>query len=181
MAKSNLPNNQSTIKSIASPESQTEEIWRQSISANYEVSNKGNVRGKGKKVLRPYDNFGYKKVALTENGKLKKYFIHVLVMRAFVGEPNGKEVNHINGNRADNRLINLEYLTHQENVQHAKDVLGAYLGESNVMAKLTNDNIRAIRCFIQDGFSGSLIARMFNVTSATISSIKHRKTWNHIT
>jgi hypothetical protein len=48
------------------------------------------------------------------------YSIHRLVMLAFVGEcPEGKEVNHINGKKYDNRLSNLEYVTRSENIRHA--------------------------------------------------------------
>ena len=56
----------------------------------------------------------------------KNYGIHRLVMLAFVGKcPEGLEVNHKNGKKYDNRLSNLEYVTHQENVRHSRG-LGWY-------------------------------------------------------
>lgn len=61
---------------------------------------------------------GYCQVAVGYPQKMQ--LIHVLVTVAFLGDcPNGKEVNHKNGDKSDNRLTNLEYVTHSENMKHA--------------------------------------------------------------
>ena len=96
---------------------------------SYEVSNFGNVKslkGKLPKVLVPILNkWGYLQVSLCQNSIKKVYTIHQLVAITFLNFiPNGhvKVINHINFNRTDNRLENLEIVTNRENcnMQHLK-------------------------------------------------------------
>lgn len=99
------------------------EIWKTIEEApNYEVSNMGNVRNKKtKRVLNPgaYGATGYKQVNIavpSKNNKQIKKYIHRLVALAFVPNPeNKREVDHINGNKLDNRAENLEWVTSSEN------------------------------------------------------------------
>lgn len=92
----------------------------------YEVSSHGNVRilydrVKYKKgdLLKLYENGGYKRIWLF-NGKIKKRFlVHRLVAFAFIEKVNGKDfINHINSNKSDNRVENLEWCTASENAKH---------------------------------------------------------------
>ena len=71
--------------------------------------------------MKTYKNFeGYKRVKLTQNGKRKSFLIHRLVALAYIPNTYNKPiVNHINSNRTDNRVENLEWVTHKENSQHA--------------------------------------------------------------
>ncbi|MCH8327467.1 MAG: HNH endonuclease, partial [Candidatus Marinimicrobia bacterium] len=71
--------------------------------------------------------------------------IHQIVMGAFVGPcPADHETNHKDGNKQNNRLRNLEYLTRLENARHARQVLGHQVGETHPMSKLTGAQVRAI-------------------------------------
>jgi hypothetical protein len=85
---------------------------------NYEVSNRGNVRNKRNGyILKPQLNRkdGYHRVSL--NGK--RYYVHRLVADAFFdGEHQEMDVNHIDGNRLNNDLTNLEWCTRKENIKH---------------------------------------------------------------
>ena len=93
----------------------------------YQVSNIGRVRSLNyrrwgvMKVLKPHDNGGYLDVMLCKNGEHKRFLIHRLVSTMFIpnDDPVHKtQVNHINENRQDNRVENLEWVTPKENVNH---------------------------------------------------------------
>jgi hypothetical protein len=65
---------------------------------------------------------GYLKIELFNNGTPCSRYVHRLVVEAFIGEiPAGLEVNHISGQKVDNRIENLEVVTHAKNTQHAWD------------------------------------------------------------
>lgn len=70
--------------------------------------------------VAPYGNRGYQGVSLCENGKPIRALLHRLVAEAFLGPRADYEVNHIDGNKGNNTLSNLEYVTSEQNVAHAK-------------------------------------------------------------
>lgn len=104
------------------------EIWKPVIGYEglYEVSNLGNVKSLiRRKILKPIKNgCGYLKVELCKEGKRKKIYVHRLVYSAFNGDiPTGLEVNHINDKeKTDNRLCNLNLMSHKENVEYSQAI-----------------------------------------------------------
>ena len=111
---------------------------------NYLVFADGKVYSlKSQKFLRENEyKSGYTRVWFWENGKCIEKKIHRLVAEAFIPNPENKpEVNHINGNKADNRVENLEWCTHHENMIHAFN---------NGLAKIPNNN-RKIAMLDKDG------------------------------
>ena len=87
----------------------------------YEVSNLGRVKGHGK-IMKPYKHrVTYKMVDLYKSGKrVARGMVHRMVANAFIPNPDNKpEVNHIDGNPSNNRVDNLEWVTHYENHLHA--------------------------------------------------------------
>lgn len=91
------------------------ELW------NYEVSSLGNVRNKSTgRLLKPYDNKGYLQVKLCKNSNNHRVlYVHRLVANAFIPNPNNyTDVNHINEIKQDNRVENLQWLSHKENMSH---------------------------------------------------------------
>ena len=88
----------------------------------YKVSDKGFVLGKRGVCMKLYKNVqnGYRQVNLQSPEGERKVYVHRLVARAFVlGFREGLIVNHINGDKDDNRACNLEWVTQKENAQHA--------------------------------------------------------------
>lgn len=75
--------------------------------------------------LKQYpDKEGYLYVRLSSHNKAFRKFAHSLVAEAFIGtRPSGQEINHRDGNKANNSLSNLEYVTHRENMRHYVTVL----------------------------------------------------------
>ncbi len=81
------------------------------------VSHKG---GNHKYIKPDITSKGYKKVSIWNNGKRSRVYIHRLVAISYISNPLCKrQVNHINGNKTDNRVENLEWVTNLENMKHA--------------------------------------------------------------
>jgi hypothetical protein len=90
----------------------------------YQISNLGNVKSfkpvSNGRILRPVYRKGYATITLRKNGVSKVCSIHRLLAEAFIDNPDNKPcVNHIDGNKANNDLSNLEWCTHLENMRHA--------------------------------------------------------------
>lgn len=114
-----------------------DEIWKpiKDFENLYEVSNLGRVKSlprikinnRGKqltkeKIMKPHDfNNGYYKVPLTNKEHLKKYYlVHRLVAQSFIPNPNNlPQVNHKDGDKSNNCVNNLEWITKEDNIKHA--------------------------------------------------------------
>ena len=72
------------------------------------------------KILSPYDNgIGYRALKLLIDGKRKSFYVHRLVAQKYLGDITGKVVNHIDGDKTNNHVSNLEICTQKENQIHA--------------------------------------------------------------
>lgn len=98
------------------------EIWTNVLGYGgaYEVSTWGRIRNQDGDILTPYKNEkGYMKIGLTKNGKCSKHRVHRLVAQAFI--PNVAhypEVNHKDGNKENNSVTNLEWVSANRNREH---------------------------------------------------------------
>lgn len=88
----------------------------------YQISNYGEIKSSyTNKILKPnHENTGYLTVALYKSSKVRRCKIHRIVAETFIANEHKKPVvNHKNGDKTDNRVQNLEWATHKENMQHA--------------------------------------------------------------
>lgn len=147
------------------------EIWKEIPYANnYEVSTLGNVRNKRTNHIvkqRIGRDGRYLVVDLYTNGKRLYKRVHRLVADTFLDNPNGfSDVNHIDGNRLNNTLANLEYCSHLSNMKHA------YVhGLITPWRKMSDEQIQ----FIKDNYipysrsnGARALARKLGVAKSTI-------------
>lgn len=141
-----------------------QETWKRSISL--EVSDQGRVRKSSSgRILSPTNRKnGYMNAPL--------HLLHELVLEAFGGlRPEGKVVNHKDGNKQNNAVDNLEWVTTRENANHAVRVLGRMKGEANGQCKLTDKEIEGIRAWRKQGGELMEIAALYKCSFQHVSDI----------
>lgn len=179
------------------------EVWKEIEMYNrkYEVSNLGRVRTvyqelkrsdgvkyiiKPKLLKQRLNKDGYPTVTLGFHSKRTRVKVHRLVAIAFIPNPlNKKEVNHIDFDRTNNKVENLEWTTHKENIRHSIEnnsevVRLSRTGSKNGRSKLTEKDIIEIRNLYDNGMTRMEIAKKFNRGWTTIDHIIKRETWKHV-
>ena len=123
-----------------------------------------------KQILSPQ---GYLYVNLSNNGSFKHMFIHQLVAKYFLESIQGKiVVHHIDGNKQNNNIDNLQYVTNKENIQKASEDNLLAFGERNGQAKLSSIEVEEIKNSI---LSSRQLGKMYGVSHVTILNIKNNK------
>lgn len=158
--------------------------WVPGYEGLYIVSDHGNVMSvprtvhgdrlvknvAGVKLSKCKHSSGYQQVVLYRNAHSDLALVHRIVAEAFIPNPDGKPcVNHINGDKTDNRVENLEWVTHKENSHHACSFLGAYRH-----GHLSDIDIAAIR---SDTRLQREIADEYGITQSEVSSIQTGKSY----
>ena len=146
----------------------------------YEVSNLGQVRMKGRKPRKPsIGKSGYHQMILSVPGqKHVGRYVHRMVLETFVGPcPEGMEVSHLNGNRADNRLLNLCYESPSANHFRKVEHNTAQRGERASWAKLTEAQVREIRASAE---TEPALAQKFGVSRSQIGRVRRGERWGHV-
>lgn len=156
---------------------------------NYAVSNKGRVKSfaryKEGRILRySISDAGYKRVVLCRDGIVHYYSIHRLVADSHIPNPHNKQqVNHINGDKGDNNVRNLEWVTQEENMKHAHEtgLMNPPKGESCSFSKLTKQEVLSIRKErIEGGIKLRVLSKKYGVSESHISCITRNKSWKHL-
>lgn len=160
-------------------EEETKEI--EGYNGDYLITNNGKIYSNISNIYRVLmkDKDGYMRICL----RGKNFRINRLVAEYFIYNPNNKkEVNHINGNKEDNRVENLEWVSSSENTLHAYDNgLMNKKGENHHHAKLTNEDVLEIRKLCKNNdLTQTKIAKIYNIDPSHVSDIKLRKRWKHI-
>lgn len=185
-------------------------VWRKIEGFEYyEVSDNGRVRSlprivpcrgrfitkRGGLILKPgLSGRGYEQVCLWLcNNVSKQKYVHRLVAEAFLPNPNNKpEVNHIDGNKRNNELANLEWVTASENQQHSIS-MGLRLGKKhkNVLCKPYDwmpkkcklsflDAIEIKKWYYMGGITIRSLAKKYNVSVDTVRDLLNGKRYTHL-
>ncbi|WP_189091454.1 HNH endonuclease [Deinococcus ruber] len=126
---------------------------------------------------------GYQLVRiLSDDGKLYPKVVHRFVAQVFIPNPaNKRVVNHINGNKQDNRVENLEWLTHSENNLHAIDTgLKRMRGEDNHMAHLTASDVQRVKELRAAGMVQREIAQIVGCSRQHVAKLLNGSRWGHL-
>lgn len=122
--------------------------WKNVVGyeGHYMVSDQGEVMSvkRGKRLMKIFFNQkGYPRLTITKNGKMKQVFVHRLVAEAFIGTvKEGYSVNHIDGNKTNNHISNLEIISNSENIIHSCYVLGNQIKPVYMLDKSTLEPIK---------------------------------------
>ena len=182
------------------------EEWRpvKDFEHVYEVSSYGRIRSVDHVVMRKDgkplhvkgcvlkalpNNRGYPRVSLCFSGHSTWSHVHTLIAEAFLSQPKSKigpladqyGVNHKDGDKTNNHINNLEYITNRANVRHArKNGLLDVAGMKNGRAKISADDVREIRRLYTNGMRQIDLARQFSIDQTQISRIVRHVCWPHI-
>ncbi len=142
-----------------------EEIWKDIIGYEdlYKISNKGRVLSNYKKRIlnNSLNNTNYIQTVLYKEGKCKNYLVHRLVGEHFISNIDNKPyINHIDGNKINNIVSNLEWCTPKENVDHA--ILNKLVDNTN------NKNVRRkVNCY-----KDSILIKTFESLTEAANELK---------
>lgn len=175
-----------------------EEIWKPIPGFNrYHASNLGRLKSltykntKKERLIKPaLSPDGYlQTMLLDDTGKYRTWKIHRWIAHTFLGtRPTGLEINHKDGNKTNNSIINLEYCTRSANIKHS------YLtklrlpprGSTNGWAKLKESDVIEIRDYVKTfpgkNYGRQALADKYGVSSAHIKDIvnRRRNIWPHV-
>ena len=153
---------------------------------DYTIDEKGNIYSKRKRkyLKQTINKFGYCQVTLQKDKYKKMFSVHRLVAQAFIPNPKNKpQVNHIDSNRQNNNVKNLEWVTAKENKKHALDnnLLKPRKCEENGRTAYTNDMINDVcRLLEESNLTIKEISEKTNVGVDTIYGIRSKNIWNDI-
>lgn len=149
-------------------------IWKKCRRfPGYFINEMGDVFSlKSGKIMKPsVSNSGYLCLVLRVSGKYSSTFIHREISDAFISCVDGFDVNHINGNKRDNSLSNLEVVTRKQNIDHA-------LITGLRKTKHSQETIRKIRKMYSDGYRQSEICKEIGLSKHLVFDVVRGRSRN---
>lgn len=136
-------------------------------------------------ILKETFDGGYQRVNIGPRGSRRQIRVHVLVAAAFFGKrPPGLDINHKDGNKKNNRPVNLEYCTRRHNCQHAYrlglNTVPGLKGEQNANAKLREAEVLEIRSLLKESVPQRVIAARFKISQRLVNMINVGQAWRHV-
>jgi hypothetical protein len=184
-----------------------QEEWRPvpEFEDYYEISNMGRVKSKAIFIRHDgnwSDEHGYVKKIKTKNitmnrygyltsklcklGKCRRLTVHRLVAKAFIPNPEGfTQVNHVDGNKENNVVTNLEWVSAARNIQHAYETglmnSDHLQGSNHHNAKLTEEDVKTMRRIYNEGtVTIKALANKYNIGASTARDILTHRTWRNV-
>lgn len=154
------------------------EVWKDipNYEGLYQISNLGNVKSlcfgarniKKSNIVKllhqSRNNLGYHKVQLYKDGKSKMFYVHRLVAMSFIPNPDNKpQINHKDGNKDNNTIDNLEWVTSKENLRHAVET---GLRQPSQMKGRTGKLNKMSKIIYQYDMDGNYIATHYGISEA---------------
>lgn len=134
-------------------------------------------------IVKPkIDRAGYLRVTMQKDGKKFERRVHRLVAMYFIPNPNNlPQVNHIDGNKSNADITNLEWVTPKENSEHASRTGLLRVGENHSSARITEEQARAILADFKSGMTVSEVRKKHTYASKSIvEKICWRQRWKHL-
>lgn len=154
--------------------------------AEYTITDQGKVFGKsGIEIKQRPDTSGYASFTAGKKGNRTRIRTHLIVARLFIPNPNNlPEIDHLDSNRMNPCITNLEWVTHEENISRAHNK-GHYknniVGEKNPKANLNEQQVLEIRNIYDSNTMTQMeISKHFGIPYSTVHNIVTRQTWKHI-
>ena len=155
------------------------------LNMDYTIDENGNVFDvKNNRFKKSYINKkGYIRYSFYINGKSKTFFAHRLVLMTFnpIEGMENLQVNHIDGNKKNNNINNLEWCTQSENQRHAfKMGLISRKGTKNSQCRLTEEQVIDIADMILQGCTIKAISEKYNISKSLVSAIRNKRLWTSL-
>ena len=125
------------------------------------------------------DSCGYYHVGVREGKKTGNYRVHEIIAIVMGLDVLGNDINHIDGNKLNNKPENLEAISRKDNLLHAmRTGLSPQIGSGHITNnKITKEVAEEIKQLINQGVKYSVISEKYGIAQSTISNIKHGRRW----
>ena len=158
-------------------------LYINGVKTNYSISDAGRIKNSQNKIISSrVTNTGYVQVHLSVHGIAKFYLMHRLVAGTFIPNPDNKPiVNHIDCNKQNNWVENLEWVTYSENNAHAiKTNSISNIGESSYKATISESTAHNICRMLSENVSITDISKTLNVNKSVIHHILYKQSWKQV-